>query len=407
MARRSHKFLLYPTKAQERDLDIMLDTHRHLYNQCLGMRINAYYWYKESMNYYDCSSWFKAERKTNAWYQRVNFSSAQATMRRLNTAYQNFFDRLKKKKKKPGFPRFKGQDRYSSILYPSNEDGIKFQEEKRKVKIQFIGLVKVKNHEKVEGVIKTLSLKKEAGKWYLVLSCLLPDVHAVKSTNKKEAGFDSNSENLIVGSDGTMVKNPRAFRKEKKALRRAQRKLARALKGFNNRKKAKKKVQIIHTKVRNQRKDFHHKESTKLVNGYGLIAAEALSISNMLKNHRLALSISDAGWFQFWNMVRYKALEAGVEFVTVNPMYTSQICSKCGTLVPKELSERWHKCPHCGLSIDRDINAAINILAIAKMMIALAWIEPKSGVGRPNLVLQYRMQLGFVPPPSHSRSSRL
>jgi putative transposase len=392
MARKSYKFPLYPTKAQLRDLEIMLDTHRHLYNQCLGMRINAYFWYKESMNYYDCSSWFKAERKTNAWYQRVNFSSAQATMRRLNTAYQNFFDRLKKKKK-PGFPRFKNQDHYSSILYPSDEDGIKFQEEKRKVKVQFIGIVKVKNYRKVKGTIKTLSLKKEAGKWYLVLSCLLPGVQVPKTTNKKEAGFDSNSENLIVGSDGTIVKNPRAFRKEKKALRRAQRKLARALKGSNNRKKAKKKVQVIHTKVKNQRKDLHHKESTNLVNGYGLIAAEALSIGNMLKNHRLALSISDAGWFQFWNMVRYKALEAGVEFVTVNPMYTSQICSRCGELVPKELSERWHYCPYCGLSIDRDINAAINILAIAKMMIALAWTEPKSGVGRPNLVLQYRESL--------------
>jgi putative transposase len=393
MARRSHKFLLYPTKAQERDLDIMLDTHRHLYNQCLGMRINAYFWYKESMNYNDCAAWFTRERKTNDWYKRIGAASAQATMRRLDKSFKNFFDRVKKKKGKPGFPRFKGQDRYSSFEYPTHGDGIKFKEEESKVRINFIGIVKVKNYRKVEGAIKTLSLKKEAGKWYLVLSCLLPGVQVPKTTNKKEAGFDSNSENLIVGSDGTIVKNPRAFRKEKKALRRAQRKLARALKGSNNRKKAKKKVQVIHTKVKNQRKDLHHKESTKLVNGYSLIAAEALSISNMLKNHRLALSISDAGWFQFWNMVRYKALEAGVEFVTVNPMYTSQICSRCGTLVPKELSERWHYCPHCGLSIDRDINAAINILAIAKMMIALAWTEPKSGVGRPNLVLQYRESL--------------
>ena len=244
-----------------------------------------------------------------------------------------------------------------------------------------------------------MSVKREAGNWFLVLSCELEDVAIPKSTNPA-AGFDSGLESFLTNSDGEHTPNPRFLKSAQAKIRKKSRKLSRAKEKSKNRKKAKLQLQKAHAKITNQRRNFGHQLSHNLVNRFGLIAAESLSIGNMLRNHRLALAISDAGWGSFWDMVRYKAINAGVEFITVDPRYTSQVCSGCGVIVQKELSERWHNCPHCGLCIHRDINAAINILALART-------EPKDGVRRINPALQHRKQSSSMPPQGRPRSRKL
>jgi putative transposase len=361
------------------------------------MRNISYGCYKLGISSYDQSNWFKTERKYNPTFARINYSSAQGTMRRLDRAFASFFDRVKAGQK-PGYPRFKNDDGFNSFLFPSHGDGIRFNDKKKRVYVQNVGFVKVKNHRDVAGEVKTLSVKRECGKWFLILSCESEDVVVPRSTNPP-IGIDVGLEHFLTTSDGEHVANPRFLKKALPKLRRANRKLARAKKGSKRRKKTKGRLKAVHAKIANQRRDFAHKLSRNLVGRFGLIAAEGLRVGNMLKNRRLARSISDAAWTASLEAIRYKAPEAGAEFVEVNPRGTSQDCSGCDATVRKELSERWHRCPKCGLSLHRDVNAARNILRRA-----LA----RTGPTNANLVLQhgYSLQLS-VPPRGRSRSPRL
>lgn len=313
----------------------------------------------------------------------------------MDRAFSSFFDRVKKGQK-PGYPRFKNDDGFKSFLFPSHGDGIRFNG--NRVRIQNVGVVKVKNHREVVGEIETLSIKRECGKWFLVLSCESEDIAIPKNTNPP-VGIDMGLESFLTTSDGEHIANPRFQKKALPRLRRAGRKLSRAKKGSKRRQKAKNRLRAVHAKIANQRKDFAHKLSRNLVGRFGLIAAERLGVRNMLKNRRLARSISDAAWAASLEAVRYKAPEAGAEFVEVNPRGTSQDCSGCDVTVRKELSERWHRCPNCGLSLHRDVNAARNILKRA-----LA----RTGPTNANLVLQHGCRLQqSVSPRGRSRSPRL
>ena len=363
--RRSYRFRLYPTTNQARDLTVMLDSHRHLYNQCLETRSLAWKDYRLGINSIPLSSWFKTERNHNHWFAALNFSSAQATMRRLDKAFIAFFDRCKKRARRKGYPRFKGQDRFNSIEYPLHGDGIKLKDKTPKLYIQNIGLIRIKQHRKIQGTIKTVRVLREADQWYAVFSCDLGDVVVPKNT-KPAVGIDMGLKSFLTTSDGEHVANPRFFKEAMPELRRAGRSLARKSKGSKHRHEAKRRLQRIHVRVRNQRGDFTHKLSKTIADRYGLVAVESLKIRNMLQNHRLARSISDAAWRQWLEQTRYKCEQTGAEFVEVDPRNTSQLCSQCVQMVPKGLEERWHKCPHCGLVLDRDENAARNILLRAR-----------------------------------------
>ena len=356
--RKAFKYRLWTNENQERELDIMLETHRRLYNACLEQRKTAFESEGKSIKYTDQSAWFKEERKTNGYFARINFSSAQATMRRLHKSYQNFFRRVKSGEK-PGYPRFKARDRFDSIEFPSHGDGIRLKE--NRLRVQHVGLIRVNLHRPVEGTIKTLSLKKEAGKWYLVVSCDLGEVSAPVN-DLPSVGIDVGIESFFTTSDDEHVSNPNFLKNELPELRRAQRAVSRKKKGGKNRKKAVKRVQKLHAKVRNTRNEFHHKAVNDLIRCYGTIAVESLRVSNMLGNHRLARAISDVAWATFVSILRYKAESAGAVVMDVDPRNTSQECSKCGQLVVKKLSVRVHHCPFCGLKIHRDTNAARNIL---------------------------------------------
>ena len=360
--RRAFKFRLYPNANQARELGIMVETHRRLYNAALEQRKLAYETRGISLNYYAQANQLKELRADDPYQARTNFSSEQATLRRLDTSYQNFFRRCKQGSRAPGFPRFKGRDHFDSVTFPTYGDGIRLKD--NRLRVQHVGAIRTKVHRAVEGTIKTASIKRESDKWFVVLSCDLGDVVVPPST-LPAGGIDVGLEVFLTTSDGQRIENPRYLKAEIPQLRRLQRATSRKKRGGRNRRKASRRVRVLHARVRNLRHEHHHQTALFLIRLYGLIGVEGLRVSNMLKNHSLARAISDAGWAGFVNVLRCKAERAGAEVVAVNPAWTSQDCSGCGVEVPKNLGERWHTCPHCGLFLHRDENAARNILARA------------------------------------------
>lgn len=356
---RSFKYRLWTNANQERELAMMLETHRRLYNACLEERKSQYDLDKTYITYYQqCAKW-TVDRKTNPYYARLAYGSAQTTIRRLDKAFSAFFRRIKKGNQKPGYPRFKSRDAFNSIDYPRHGEGVRLKG--NRLKVLHVGHIRVNLHRQFSGEIKRVSLKREAGKWFVFLCCDLGDV-VVQASQNPPVGIDVGLTSFLATSDGEIEPNPKYLKSELRNLQRLQRKVCRKKLGGRNRTKAKKLVVKRHAKIRNQRNDHRHKTALRLVRRYGFIAVESLDVQGMLKNHRLARAISDAGWSGFLQTLKHKAESAGVSVVEVDPRGTSQECSACGHVVQKDLSQRWHSC-ECGCSLDRDENAARNILA--------------------------------------------
>ena len=336
----------------------MLDTHRHLYNRALAERKDAWESEQRTVRYGEQSGHLKADRTTNPHLAKTNFSSCQATLRRLDRAFAAFFRRIKAGEK-PGYPRFRGFGRFDSVEFPSYGDGCRLRD--GRAEFQHIGRVKLKLHRPIEGTIKTMRFKREADGWYVVFSCDLGDVRPELSS-KPDVGIDLGLNAFLTTSDGEHVAPPKLYRKAQDVLRRAARKVARRGKGSNRRKKAVVLLAKHHQHVANQRRDFHHKTARDLVTRFGLIAHEKLNVRGIART-RLAKSTHDAGWAAFLAILAQKAASAGVTTVAVDPRNTSQACSNCGALpeVKKTLKDRVHVCS-CGLTLDRDWNAARNIL---------------------------------------------
>jgi len=357
MAYKAYRFRLWTNANQERELSIMLETHRRLYNDALAQRQWFYDEWQMSRSYEDQSGWFKEEREKNVWFARLNFTSAQGTLRRLDKAFSNFFRRVKAGEA-PGYPRFKGADRFNSILFPKHGNGIKFTG--NRLRVQYVGTIRVCLHREVEGTIKTISLKREGDKWFVAVTCEVPEPPKVGNI-LPAVGIDVGLTHFATTSEGEKIENPHFLKDALPELRRAQRGLSRKKKGGRNRKKAKRRVRRLHARVANLRHEHRHKVSNDLISSYGKIAVERLNVQGMVRNPRLARAISDVGWSAFVAVLTHKAERAGGEVKQVSPNYTSQECSACGVNVPKDLHVRVHRCG-CGLVLDRDHNAAINIL---------------------------------------------
>jgi len=214
----------------------------------------------------------------------------------------------------------------------------------------------------MEGEVKTFTVKwYPSGRWYACFSCVVEAQPRDKPF--EDAGIDVGLNNYAVLNDGTRVKNPRLYRKSEKGLARPQRRLTRKERGSLNWVKAKTRVAQLHERIQNRRNDFLHKASRRIADTYETVYVEDLKIGSMVKNHCLAKSISDAGWSRFIGMIAYKEEESGGQLIQVNPRVTTQACSGCGETVPKDLSRRTHRCPICGQVMDRDLNAALNVLA--------------------------------------------
>jgi len=302
---------------------------------------------------------YPALKEANPLLREVHSQVLQNVAVRIDLAFKAFFRRVKAGEK-PGYPRFRGASRYDSLTYP--QSGFRIDTDNR-VFLSKIGHLKAVIHRPPEGTVKTATIRKTAtGKWFVCFSC---EVEAEPLPESKEAvGVDMGLKDIIATSDGECVPAPRFLRKEEKELARTGRRLSEAPKGSRERVKRHKVVAKVHERIKNKRSNFTHQQSRKLVDRYGFIAVEELSVSRMNKNHCLAKSIADAAWTDLTNKLTYKAEWAGRVLVKVNPAYTSQECSCCGNRQVMPLWERVYRCKRCGLSLDRDTNAARNILTL-------------------------------------------
>jgi putative transposase len=266
--RKSYKYRLYPTRVQEGALAVLLGQHRRLYNLALRERRDVYEAEERTVSYGEQSARYKESRKVLPSFAALNFSSAQATLRRLDRAFRAFFRRVKAREC-PGYPRFKPEGRFRTLEFPSYGNGCRLKgkgDDSARLYVQHVGDVKVKLHRPVGGKIKTVSVKKSfaSGKWFVIFSCDLGN--ATKATQDDPAvGIDLGLKSFLVTSEGAEVLPPRYYQKAQKKLRRDQRALARKKKGSNRRRKARHRVAKLHEKVANQRRDFHHKQARNLV----------------------------------------------------------------------------------------------------------------------------------------------
>lgn len=356
MSKRTLKFRLYPTKAQVEVLNSQLGEACRLYNAALQERRDAWRLQRKQVNYFEQQNQLPAIRAAGD-IGLPNAGCAQDVLRRLDKAFKAFFGRLKRKEK-AGFPRFKSAKRYDSITFKAYGDGVRIVG--GKLRVQGVGFIKLKLHRDInEREIKTITIKREADRWFVCFSVETSIEKLPKC--EKAIGLDVGIASFVTLSDGSEIENLRHYEKAQAKLRIAQRRVMRRKKGSNRRRKAVVMLQRAHAKIRNTRADFQHKAAREIVNNYGLIVAEDLNVKG-LASGMLARQVRDVAWAAFLDKIAYKAEDAGREFVKVNPNHTSQTCSSCGNVKPKKLSERWHNCEMCGLSIGRDHNAAIEIL---------------------------------------------
>ena len=351
-----YRYEVYPSREQEHKLFHTLKLCRKLYNHALNERRETYKETGYGLTYNQQQNALPAFIKQNPEYSQVHSQVLQDVLRRLDSAYQHFFA------KEAGYPRFKNRDHYSSLTYPQVDNVKRTFGRAGYIYLSKLGFVKMETHRKfpVEA-IKRVNIKYHGGKWFANLTAEIPDVAPVENPSQA-VGIDVGLNHFAVLSDEKVIDNPKYYRKMEKKLAKAQRRLSRKRKGSHNRGKAKVKVAKIHAKIANQRKDFLHQASVRVVRSYDLIVMEDLKVHNMVRNRRLAKSIHDAGWGQFRNYIRYKCERQGKQFILVDPKGTSQSCL-CGESVPKDLSVRVHECPSCGLVMDRDLVSSKLILA--------------------------------------------
>ena len=365
---RAFEIRLYPTKLQEQKLNQTFGTCRFVYNNVLGLRqsyFNDYGFKDKDLNIMDMLKAF------NPWLNDISSQALCQSLNDLNKAYKNWFNSLKKKsKQKAKAPKFKkksDKQSYRDCMMKKNIFEL-LDVQNRKITIPKIGKITYRcgyDFSKY-GITKVCNItlkKSKTNKYFCSICCECKEPEKLKPNDFK-IGFDLGIKDFLIDSDGIVIDNPKYFRKSQEKLAKEQRKLSHCVKGSNNYKKQKLKVALVHEKVKNQRKDFQHKISRQIVSENQIIVSEDLKPSNMVKNHKLAKSISDASFSSFCIMIDYKAKWYGRTYIKVGSFYpSSKLCHCCGykntTLT---LADREWECPNCHTLLDRDKNAALNIL---------------------------------------------
>jgi putative transposase len=356
--RKTYKYKLNPTPEQVRALETVLQRCRTLYNVALDQRRTAWERCRISVSYYQQKAELPGLKAACPEYAEVNAQVLQDVMLRVERTFQAFFRRVKNSEQ-PGYPRFQGGTRYNSFTYPQYGAGAVL--DGGVLNLSRIGRIPLRLHRPLgEGMPKTVTISREADGRYACISCVEVPTVPLPPTGR-ETGIDVGLKVFLATAEGGVIENPRYFRKAEKQLAKAQRRVSCRKKGSTRRKKAIAWLRRKHQRVQRQRRDFHHKTALCLLRTYDTMYLEDLQVRNMVRNHHLAKSISDAGWAAFRTILEAKAACAGRRVIAVPPAYTSQDCSGCGERVHKSLSVRTHVCTHCGLVMDRDENAARNI----------------------------------------------
>ncbi len=409
MLLKTFQYRLYPTKKQQHLLTWQLEECRWLWNMLLAERKQAWEDRQENLDYYEQKAalpgWKANERPS---LKDVHSQVLQDVVLRVKKAFDAFSRRLKAGEES-GYPRFKGKGRYDSLTYPQWNNGVSLSASGKRLLLTKIGDVKLVYHRSFEGMPKTVTIRRTAtGKWYVTIVCEWEPTPLPPT--QRDIGVDVGLTTFATCSDGQFIPTPRFFRREERALARAQRRHQQALDAHKQvratltqqvskqlpdldatavwrlisqdakercawkaRGRCRKVVARTHERIRWRRSNFAHQASRRLVNSYDLLAVEDLSIRKMMANHTLAKSIHDSAWRQFLALIACKAAWAGRRFSAVNPAYTSQDCSKCGMRRSDlTLEERIYRCPSCGLVMDRDCNAALNVLARGRACLAPA-----------------------------------
>jgi putative transposase len=370
---RAYRFRIYPNNRCRSEIDMQLNLSKNFYNKLLEKSKDAY---GKDRSFRPKRSTFNTIKKEiiseNKDFLKIYSQTRCEIEDRVIKAYANFFRRVKERKQgkkvKVGFPRFKSADRYYSIVYPQDNGSFSIGKERKTdmIRVSRIGRMKIELHRNMEGRIKTLTIKKEGKEYYAVFTAERI-INPPKIEDSNPVGIDMGLNNFIALSDGKTIQKPKFFKQEGKRIARWQRTVARRNKGSHRRNKAKEKLHREWNDITNQSNDFMHKLSGRLIHeGYTSFAVEALHIQNTMKDHRLAQSIQNASWSRFINMLSYKAESAGMKVNIVGPTDTTQECSNCHNINARAerltLKDRIYHCNVCGMTMDRDVNASINIL---------------------------------------------
>jgi putative transposase len=385
--RRAYKFLLRPTARQRAALEACLEDTRQLYNAALEERREAWRMGRHHVTLYSQDAQLKeiraAEPEQYGWWA---YSCERAAIRRLDRAFQAFYRRCRSEQK-PGYPRFKGRGWWDSLEWAARDGGARWDSVPHptvtRVHFKGIGHVRVHQHRAVRGTVKTITAKREGGRWYVVLACDNVTAEPLEPTGAV-VGIDMGIASFLTTSDGRHIPNPRPLAATADCLAAAQQALARKRRGSNRRRKAVRKVAALHAKVRRTRLDHAHKTALALVRDNDVIVHEGLQIDNMTRRPKpkpdpdrpsafapngaaakagLNRSIDDAGWGIFLRVLAAKAESAGRTVIAVNPRHTSQRCARCGHVAAgNRASQAVFKCLSCGHEAHADVNAAINIL---------------------------------------------
>ncbi len=359
---KAFKYRIYPNKEQQDILARHFGCTRFVYNHFLRQRIDFFAANKDAdkkgLTYFDMCTMlvqFKKQEEVN-WLKEVNSQSLQYALRDLDAAYNNFFNKRAK------FPNFKKKRNKQSFSVPQH-----WSVNDNKLNIPKCRGIKIVLHRQTEGIQKSVTVSYTAtGKYFASIFCEveIPEPGYVGNA----VGLDYGIKAFITTSDNEVIENPKHLRKSEKQLKRLHRSVSRKVKGSNSRRKAVHRLAVKHEKVSNQRKDFLHKTSRQLVSENQAIHIEDLAISNMVKNHKLAKSISDTGWATFVNMLEYKGAWYGCHIHKLDRFFpSSKRCHKCGFINNNlALKDREWQCPECDVTHDRDHNAAINILTFSR-----------------------------------------